>query len=328
VSMAGAWTARLLAFGFLAAAPFLLGEFRLFLLTEILIFGLVAASLDLLVGFTGLLSLGHAAYFGVGGYTAALVATRLTDNGVVGILLAVVATTFVAAVTGWLAVRTRGVYFLMLTLAFAQLLFVLALRWEPVTGGSNGIIGIPRTGLLPGDDGDTLASEASFYYYVLIAFLLGYVLLRRIGDSPFGKALTGIRENEARMHALGYGVVRYKLASFCIAGAMAGYAGALFLQHERFISPSNVSFEVSAFALIAVILGGVGTLYGPVLGAALVIVLREELSSGFDENWKLLLGVVFVLFVYLAPRGIGGLATSARRQLQDRLLLRPGRVGS
>ncbi|MGH3115015.1 MAG: branched-chain amino acid ABC transporter permease [Gaiellaceae bacterium] len=316
MSVATPWILRALVLALLAAAPFAISDFRLFLLTEILIFGLVAASLGLLVGFTGLLSLGHAAYYGVGGYTAALVAMRVTENGPAALALAVLATALVAAGTGWLAVRTRGVFFLMLTLAFAQLLFVLALTWEPVTGGSNGLSGIPRTGLVPGDEGDTLASETNFYYYVLVAFLLGYVLLRRVGTSPFGRALVGIRENEARMRAVGYPVVRYKLASFCIAGAVAGYAGALFVQNTRFISPSNVSFEVSAFALIAVILGGVGTLYGPVLGAALVILLREELSSGFQEDWRLALGVIFVLFVYLVPRGFAGVPATIRKTFE------------
>lgn len=302
------WVLGLLA---LVVLPVFLNDFRIGLLTEILIFGLLAASLDLLVGYTGLASLGHATYFGVGGYAAALVATRLTADGLVGLVVAVVATTIVAAATGWLAVRTRGVYFLMLTLAFAQLLFSLALTWTPVTGGSNGLSGIPVI-RLAGVGG--LGSRTAFYYYALAAFLVAYLVLRRIVVSPFGRALVGIRENEARMRSIGYAPLPYKLGAFVIAGAVGGWAGALFVQMQRFISPSNVSFEISALVLIMVIIGGVGTLYGSVVGAATVLLIRDSLSARF-EHWELLLGLVFVCFVYFLPKGVGGVLRTARTRL-------------
>jgi branched-chain amino acid transport system permease protein len=314
----GTWVVRLIVLGLLALGPLVLSEFGLFLVPEILILGLVAASLDLLVGFAGLPSLGHATYFGVGGYAAALFALRVSDHALLGIVVAVATAAVVAAGTGWLAVRTRGVYFLMLTLAFAQLLFSLAVTWDPVTGGSNGLAGIPRPSLLPGDEGELLSSDASFYYYILVAFMVGYVLLRRVVESPFGRTLEGVRENEARMSSVGYSIVACKLGAFVIAGAVAGYAGALFVQHERFISPSNVAFEVSALALIMVIVGGRGTLYGPVLGSAMVLLLRDELSRAFLENWRIALGLVFVAVVYLLPRGIAGSLKGATRLVAGR----------
>ncbi|MBA3427062.1 MAG: branched-chain amino acid ABC transporter permease [Actinobacteria bacterium] len=291
----------------LATAPVLLGDFRLFLLTEILIFGLFAASLDLLIGYTGLLSLGHAAYLGVGSYATALVAIHITDNAFAGVAIAVLASGVAAAATGWLAVRTRGVYFLMLTLAFAQLLFTLAITWDSLTHGANGLP-TPKPTLHPGDDGGALDGGSAFYYYALVAFLVGMALLRAIVTSPFGRTLIGIRENEPRMRSLGYGVARYKLAAFCIAGAVAGLAGALTVQHAKFMSPSGVSFEISALALIAVIIGGRATLVGGVLGAAFVFVIRDELSSAFNEHWRLVLGLVFIAVVYVLPRGLSGLA--------------------
>ena len=294
----------------LLVAPLPLNDFRTGLLTEILIFGLLAASLDVLVGYTGLPSLGHATYFGVGGYVAALAARGMTDSAPVGLLAATVGALAVAGATGWLAVRTRGVYFLMLTLAFAQLLFSLAVTWAPVTGGANGL-SVPRFALLPGDRGLLLDGPLVFYYYVLAAFALGYFLLHRLVTSPFGRSLVGLRENEARMRSVGYSVLGYKLAAFCVAGAVGGFAGALFVQHQRFISPTNVSFEISALVLIMVIMGGSGTLYGPVAGAALVLLIRDELSSRF-QHWELLLGLVFIGFVYFLPRGAAGLLRRAR----------------
>jgi branched-chain amino acid transport system permease protein len=287
-----------------------LDDFRLFLLTSILIFGLFAASLDLLVGYTGLVSLGHAAYWGVGAYTAALVATRVTPDAFVQLAIAVGATVVAALATGWLAVRARDVYFLMLTLAFSQLLFQLALTWDSLTGGSNGLT-TPTPQLL----GDSTLHGNGFYYYVLTAFVLGYLFLRFIVTSPFGRALVAIRENEARTSSLGYNVFAYKLAAFCLAGAIAGFGGALASQHAKYVSPSDVSLEISALALIAVVIGGRATLYGAVLGAAFVFILRDELSSAFAERWRIVLGLVFVLVVYALPRGFGGVVRSVGRSL-------------
>ena len=316
-----AWPARGVALLLLVLAPRLLGDFHLLLLTQILIFGLLALGLNLLVGYTGLPSLGHATYFGAGGYAAAIVAREASRNGFNQIAVAVLVALIVAGVTGFLAVRTRGIYFLMLTLAFAQLLFALAVSWDSVTGGSNGLAGIPRLRLW-GDT--TIREQRDLYLYVLCWLLVCYVALGLVVNSPFGRALAGIRENEGRMRAVGYPTLPYKLTAYCLAGALGGLAGALFVQHERFISPTNVSFEISVLALISVIVGGAGTLYGPLLGAAFVLLMRDELSTRFQERWELVLGLVFVGFVYFLPKGLGGLVSAGTRWIDGRGALTPG----
>jgi branched-chain amino acid transport system permease protein len=289
----------------LALAPVLLDNYRTFLLTEILIFGLFAASLDLLVGYSGLASLGHAGYFGVGGYAAGLVAQHWTANAFAQIAIATIAAAAVAVVTGVFAVRSRGVYFLMLTLAFGQLLWVLALNWSSVTGGSNGVFGLPIP-TLGGGRSKWLQDNDHFYWYTLAVFLVGYLVLRLVVRSPFGRALGANRENEGRMASLGYNVPLYKLAAFTIAGALAGYAGALACQQARYFSPESMAFDVSAVAIVAIIIGGERTLVGAVLGAAVYYVLRDQFSDQLSSHWQIALGAVFVLVVYLLPGGIVG----------------------
>jgi branched-chain amino acid transport system permease protein len=297
----------------LVVAPALLDNYRVFLLTEILIFGLFAASLDLLVGYSGLPSLGHAGYYGVGAYAAGLLALHVTSNAFAGVAVAVVAAAGVAAATGALAIRSRGVYFLMLTLAFGQLLWVLALTWTSLTGGSNGIYGLP-TPTLAGSS-SWLRSSNHFYWYTLGVFVVGYVLLKLIVGSPFGRALGGIRENETRMRSLGYNVPIYKLAVFSIAGALAGYAGALACQQLKYFSPDGMSFEVSAVAIVVIVIGGQRSLIGAVLGAAVYYVLHDQLSGVLSSHWQLVLGAIFVLVVYLLPGGIVGGSRKLRARL-------------
>jgi branched-chain amino acid transport system permease protein len=297
----------------LALAPLLLDNYRTFLLTEIIIFGLFAASLDLLVGYAGLASLGHAAYYGVGAYAAGLIGLHATSNAFAQIAVATGAAAGVAVVTGAFAVRSRGVYFLMLTLAFGQLLWVLALNWTKVTGGSNGIYGIPVPTLA--GSSDWLLATDHFYWYALCAFLVGYSVLRTLVLSPFGRSLDGLRVNETRMRSLGYHVPLYKLAVFTIAGGMAGFAGALACQQSRYFSPEGMSFEVSAVAVVAIIIGGERTLIGAVLGAGVYFVLRDQLSGALASHWELPLGVLFVLVVYLLPQGLVGGGRWLRRRL-------------
>jgi branched-chain amino acid transport system permease protein len=306
-------TLRLVVIALLVAAPLFLDHYRTFLLTEILIFGLFAASLDLLIGYAGMPSLGQGGYYGVGAYTAGLLALHATTNAFAQILVAAAVAAGVALVTGVFAVRSRGVYFLMLTLAFGQLLWVLALNWASLTGGSNGIFGIP-TPTLAGSSG-WLGQSDHFYWYTLGVFLVGYAVLRLVVDSPFGRALDAIRENEGRMASLGYNVPLYKLAAFTVAGGLAGYAGALACQQPRYFSPEGMSFEVSAVAAVVVIIGGLRSLVGGVLGAAVYYVLRDQLSDVLSSHWQLALGAAFVLVVYLLPGGIVG---GARRVLRAR----------
>jgi len=305
--------ARVVVLALLVAAPVLLDAYRTFLLTEILIFGLFAASLDLLLGYTGLPSLGHGGYFGVGAYAAGLLALHTTANAFAQILVATGVAAGFALVTGVFAVRSRGVYFLMLTLAFGQLLWVLVLNWSSLTGGSNGIFGIPVPTL--GGGSGWLAAGDHFYWYTLGVFLVGYASLKIVVLSPFGRALGGIRENEGRMGSLGYNVRLYKLAAFTFAGSIAGYAGALACQQPRYFSPEGMSFDVSAVAIVVIVIGGQRSLIGAVLGSAFYYVVRDQLSNVLSSHWQLALGAVFVLVVYFLP---GGLVGGARR-LRTRL---------
>lgn len=292
----------------LLAAPWTVNEYTVTMLSRILVFALLAMSVNLLTGMTGLPTLGQAAYFGVGAYAAALLARGVTDVGVAQLVLAAAVATVAAAVTGVVAVRARGVAFLMITLAIGEIAYSAAVSWEPVTRGTDGISGVPPVvpfwGLSP------VRLDGLVYYYVLAVFLLLYAVVALVVRSPFGLALRGIRDNEARMRAVGYPTTRYALAGYCIAGALAGAAGALLVSVQQFVSPGDLGFEVSALALLAVIIGGVGSMWGACLGAALVVLTRDYLGGFVAGRGPLLLGVLFVLAVYLLP---GGVARLARR---------------
>ena len=288
----------------LAAAPFVLAPFATTVLGRILVFALFAVSLDLLVGVTGLPSLGHAAYFGVGAYTAGLVAVNVTSEGLVPVLVAGLAGAVAAAATGWLAVRSSGVFFLMLTLAIGEIVFQLATTLDSVTGGSNGLYGIPAVRL----GGTPLTLAGYVYWFVLAVAVIGFACLWLVSRSPVGGVLRGIRDNEPRMRSLGYSPFRYKYVAFVLAGAFAGVAGGLFALQVRLVTPSEAGFTTGALALLAVILGGAGSLWGPVLGAAVVVLVRDALGPTLDGHGPLVLGIVFVLAVYLLPRGFAGLA--------------------
>ncbi len=288
----------------LAAAPFVLAPFATTVLGRILVFALFAVSLDLLVGVTGLPSLGHAAYFGVGAYTAGIVAIEVTSEGVVAVLAAALAGAVAAVATGWLAVRSSGVFFLMLTLAIGEIVFQLATTLDEVTGGSNGLYGIPAVRV----GGTPLTLTGYVYWFVLAVTALGFACLWLVSRSPVGGVLRGIRDNEPRMRSLGYSPFRYKYAAFVLAGAFAGLAGGLFALQVRLVTPSEAGFATGALALLAVVLGGAGSLWGPVLGAAVVVLVRDALGPTLDGHGPLVLGVVFVVAVYLLPRGFAGLA--------------------
>lgn len=294
----------------LASLPLFVAPFTANTLSRILIFALFAVSLDLLVGITGLPSLGHAAYFGIGAYTAGLVSIHWTSEAPVPVLLAAVAGAVAAAATGWLAVRSGGVYFLMLTLAIGELVNQLATRLSSVTGGSNGLFGIPSVRV----GGEPMILAGLVYWYVLAFALLGFLGLWLVAHSPFGGALRGIRDNEPRMRSLGYSPFRYKFAAFVIAGGFAGLAGGLFAALLRIVNPSDAGFTTSALLLLAVVLGGAGTLWGPVLGAAVVVLVRDTFGPQLDGHGPLLLGIVFVVAVYVLPRGFAGLAGMLTRR--------------
>ena len=286
----------------LAAAPFFLAPYATTTLTRMLVFALLAASLDLLVGFTGLPSLGHAAYFGVGAYAAGWVAIHATAAAPVTLLAAVGAGALAAAAAGWVAVRTSGVYFLMLTLALAEVIQQVAESWEPVTGGSNGLYGIPAVRVAS----QALTNVAYLHGYVLACCLLGVLVLWSLVASPFGATLRGIRDNEPRMRSIGYHPARYKYAAFVAAGAVAGLAGGLLAAQQRLVTPADLGFTTSALALLAVVIGGSGTIWGPCVGAAVVILVRDSLGPSLDGHGPLVLGLVFIVVVFAMPRGVAG----------------------
>lgn len=300
---------------FLLAAPWLLGSYAISTTSRILAFGLLAMSVTLLTGVTGLPTLGQAAYFGVGAYTAAHVAVGVTPVGPVQIVAAALMAAAVAAVTGIAAVRVRGIAFIMVTLAIAELAFSAAVSWESVTRGTDGFSGIPD--VVPAWGLPELELDGLVYYYVLAAFLLLYGVTALVVSSPFGLALRGVRDNEARSRAIGYPTTRYALVAYVLAGALAGAAGSLWVSIQQFVSPGDLGFEVAALALLAAIIGGIRSLWGAVVGAALVIVTRDYLGGFVAGHATLLLGALFVIAVYVIPGGVAGLADGWRRRIAE-----------
>ncbi len=290
----------------LVALPYLLSTYYLGLVIEILIFSLFAMSLDLLIGYTGMASLGHAAYFGLAAYTVGLLALKLQWSVWLAVPAALIVVAFVAALFGLLALRTRGSYFLMITLALSQVVWGIAFGWRSLTGGDDGLPNVPRPAL---SSHLSLMGDRSFYFFVLLLVGLGMLLLAHIVSSPFGFALRGIRESETRMQALGYNVWRYKFAAFILAAVFAAIPGALYAYYNHFVSPDYLQVFRSAEVLLMVILGGAGTLIGPVIGAT-AIVLLENLISAYTERWLLVMGVIYILVALFAPQGIIGFLRS------------------
>jgi branched-chain amino acid transport system permease protein len=276
---------------------------------QILIFAIFAGSLNLLVGYAGLPSLGHAAFFGGGAYAAAITAQRLgSDDLLIGLGAAVAGAAILALIVGFLAVRALGIFFLMLTLALAQMVFAIAFQATELTGGSNGFSGVHRPTLLGVDFSDATA----FYVLASVCFLIVVLLLWRLTTSTYGRALVGIRENERRMRALGYDTRTLKLSAFVLAGAIAGIAGALSSYEFRFVSPNDVALGTSVTGFVMVLIGGAGTLLGPILGATAVLLIERVLPSQLPA--QTVLGIVFILFVVFAREGIAGVLRRAVRR--------------
>ena len=284
-----------------AIAPFL-PSYPLTLCTQALIFALLAMSLDLLLGYTGLPSLGHAAYFGIAAYTVAILATE-RQVGLVGCTVAaVLAATVSAAIFGLIAIRATGTYFLMITLALGMVVWGLAFRWVSLTKGDNGISGVPRPAwALPW----SLNAPLPFFYFVLAVSLVIWVILGVLVSSPFGMTLKGIRESESRMRSLGYHVWLHKYIAFVLGGLFAGCAGILWAYYNGFVSPVDVQLITSVEALLMVALGGPGTLAGPAVGAALIVFLKNFVSV-YTKRWLLILGAVYIGVILWAPRGLAG----------------------
>ncbi len=284
-----------------AGAPFL-SSFALALVTQALILAILAMSLDVILGYLGLASLGHAAYLGLGAYAVGILTTRYGAGFwtalPAGVLLALAA----AALFGLVALRAVGVYFLMITLALGMVVWGLAHRWVTLTQGDNGISGVPRPDLgLPW----SVASSLGFFYLSLAAFVLAFAFLAVVVRSPFGRTLVGIRESESRMRTLGYHVWLHKYIGFVIAGAVGGFAGVFWAYYNGFVSPADLELATSVEILLMVALGGRGTLAGPALGA-LIIVMLENFVSVYTHRWILILGAVYIGTIVYAPEGIVG----------------------
>ncbi len=301
------WRALLAVAVLLVGAPFVLPVYATTLATEAMILGLFAMSLDLMVGYTRLVSFGHAAAYGLGAYACGwfLLHTALPMLG--AIAAATLFTGLLAIFIAWVCTIATGVSFAMLTLAFAQLLYAIAFRWKSVTGASDGLAGIPRR---PGPFGLSLFdSRTGFYYLAVLCLAGGFLFCRALVSSPFGAVLKGIRENEAKTRALGYDTRRYKIAVVALAYALGGLAGALYAPFAGFANTELLFWLLSGQVLIMVIVGGAGTLLGPVLGAAFFM-LASQILSAYTDSWALFFGLVFIAFVLFAPEGIWGLVTS------------------
>lgn len=320
----------LLGFVALAAFPFFGSEFYQQMVARMMILAIFAMSLDLLQGVTGLVSLGHAAFFGLGGYALALMSS---DNGPVSLWWTLPAAVLVAGlfalVIGFFVVRTRGIYFIMVTMAFAQMLFYLVFDNKELNflgllplrlGGSDGVY----INFKPDAALFDLENKKVFYYFVLACLVLVYVFLRRLLWSPFGRALAGIRVNEHRMRAVGFGSFSYKLTAFTLAGALAGLAGYLWGAQTGFVNPELMGFHMSAHAIMMVILGGMGNFAGAIVGAfafEFMLELFKDLPTvgGFrlGKHWQLWMGLFIVAVIIFAPRGLLGLMERFGRKGAD-----------
>jgi branched-chain amino acid transport system permease protein len=291
----------------LAAAPLGLPLFAMTLLTEALILGLFAMSLDLMVGDTRLISFGHAAAYGLGAYTSGWLLLHTSLPLPFAVLAASALAGVVAIGIAWVCTLATGVSFSMLTLAIAQLIYAVAFKWTAVTGASDGLAGIPKRA---GPFGITVFQTKNGFYYLVLACLLGaFAFCRALVASPFGAVLRGIRENEAKTLSLGYNTRRYKIAVVALSYAFGGLAGALYSPFAGFANTELVFWLFSGQVLIMVIVGGQGTLVGPILGAAFFMMLEHQLSA-FTDSWALFFGLIFIGFVLFAPQGIWGLLTS------------------
>ena len=274
-------------------------DFYVGMASRILIFALAASSLNLVLGFGGLVSFGHAAFVGLGGYAVGVLMQHGVASAWLAWPLAALVAGLAAVLIGAVSLRTQGVYFIMITLAFAQMLYYLAVSLK-VYGGDDGLMLAARNTLAPGFD---LGSDAAFYYTVLAVFVAAFLAVHRWVNSPWGHALQAVRDNGDRMAALGHPVLRIRLTAFVLGGALAGLAGALLANQSSFVSPAGMAWSQSGMLMVMVILGGVGRLYGGLAGAALFLV-AEEVLAAYTMHWQLGLGLLLLAVVLRAPNGL------------------------
>jgi branched-chain amino acid transport system permease protein len=277
------------------------------LATRIVVMGLAAMSLNFLLGFTGVLSFGHAAYFGLGAYGTAMAIKYLAQGTLLGMAAGIVIATIAAAIIGALIVRRRGVYFAMVTIAFGQVFYFIAFRWNVVTGGDDGLTGWHR---MPIDLGlanlDIFGNDKAFYYFALVIFAICVAIMAMLLNSPFGRTLLAIRENERRARFLGIPIERHIWLSFVISCLFVSVAGTLYALLNNFTDPRALRFDLSGNFVIMAVLGGMRFFWGPLIGAAIFVALQDYISS-HTENWMSAIGLVFVLVVLFFPRGVLGI---------------------
>lgn len=283
----------------LSIFPWIAGEFLVNLASQILIFGVFAASINMLLGYGGLATLGHASYLGIAAYTSALLALKLGLSHWIAAPAALAVTTLMAGFFGLIALRATGLGFLMLTLALSQVLWGTAYRWVGLTDGDNGLRGLTR----PAPFGIDLEGATAFYYFTLVVTVVAMAFMARFVASPFGAALRGTRDQPRRMSALGHDVWLIRWITFVYAGFWGAVSGLLFVYYHKYIHPISLSLTNSAEGLLAVIAGGSGTLGGPLVGATIVMLLKNYVSA-YIERWNMLLGIVFVLIVVFVPEGV------------------------
>jgi branched-chain amino acid transport system permease protein len=304
------WLRKFVEVGILVGLLFLplgsghfFSEFYVALFLRIFIFGILMLGFDLLSGYCGLVSFGHAMFFGTGAYVAAIVWKYLNDSVWVGILIGLGINTLFGYVFGLLCVRTRTIYFVFLTFAFSQFFFVIANSWRLI-GGTDGIAGIPSPTLIPGI---SLGHRTGFYYFSLAFLVIAYWIARRIVNSHFGRVLKGIRQNEERAKFLGYNTSLEIRKVFLISALFASVAGTLMVGFQPFVPPYYYHWILSGEFVIMEILGGMGTLVGPLIGATIVIFMGDILSTWFKEAWMLCLGAIYVICVLYSPEGVIGI---------------------
>ena len=291
----------------LAAFPKFGDEFYQELVIHLMIMGIFAMSLDLLIGYTGLVSFGHAAFFGLSGYMLAIITPEVEPVSIwLALPFCLLVTSIAAFIIGWFSVRTSGIYFIMITLAFAQMLYYYFNENQDL-GGSDGVFIFYKPSIFVGNyQIIDLNNSDSFYYFVLISLVISYLVLSMIIQAPFGQVIKGIHANESRTRALGFNTQRYKLTSFVIAGTLAGFAGFLEATSSGIVSPSHLGWHESGTIMMVVILGGMGTLYGPLIGAFVMGFLQDYFQEIWSAHWLLLMGIFVIVVVLFMPGGIAG----------------------
>lgn len=291
--------------------PFVItNRFYISLVNEMLIFGLLAMGLDVMLGYTGLLSFMHNTYLGIGAYIVGLFLIHVSPSSIwLALLVGMLATSLIALPVGWVQVRTGGLAFALLTIAFGMMFYTIAWKWYSVTGGDDGLMGVPSPditigGLVLANSGD----PTGMYLFTLAIVLVCFLLTRRIIQSPFGAVLESIRENEERASFVGVNVHRYKLMGWMLACILGSISGFLFILYKGYIGPSTMHAFAGAGVLMMVLLGGMGSLWGPIIGAGIFIFIEDYVST-MTEHWELFVGLVVILLVLFMPRGVAGLVS-------------------